>query len=660
MGPPSLKCRVTSPRSEVIGSLVVTAGDYRAIKTDYTSTRAIEVRHILSKSMTSFHPITNSASFIPTPDVGSPLPVCLHQDTAMVLGKFKEPHGNLKYGMVGNKPVILMNSKTVLNTANIAFRERLFCDGLTLEIGDACAISSTFCYAPNPIQKQQIGRLTKFNRESGLNLALDQVVIQRRNCLKVLSSQLLHKDGSRIYDDPSDQRVVFAPTLVDVRGDMTMLRKTAAECSLILENTNWEIRVLSKSPVMKALVTHNLIPGEYQSRISLGFVIGTCDDKIAAIVEPGIDGVRRRIGALRELQDLGIRTFVVIGPSLPYDTQEEYDEFSRRMCEKIRPDRCEHVWAEVIPPRGDWPKATVTALRSSGYEAEAKRLEEVSGQGESAAWDKHARMTFEAHKKHVPADKLHFLQFVDSSTASYWFNERVNGAVLLDRNAGENTLVTTGTSAPTKMFPDLEEDDVLYCNEREEIISHGIKSWVAAAQALHQIHSYKSGILWCNEFSNFEDYCRERWGYEKSHAYRHVKAGEFLQRLVESHSPIGENIHIRESHVRPVLEMVPENLQIDCWQSITAAMFEKDRLTAPLVRAEVGRFLKEKGVASTKAKRPPKDARVAAISGVKKLEALLAELAQAGRFGPLTKQILQMIEQGPPDGAATATPEITL
>jgi hypothetical protein len=39
-------------------------------------------------------------------------------------------------------------------------------------------------------------------------------------------------------------------------------------------------------------------------------------------------------------------------PSLPHPNQEQYLEFSRIICEMLRTQHCEHIWAEVINVRG--------------------------------------------------------------------------------------------------------------------------------------------------------------------------------------------------------------------------------------------------------------------------------------------------------------------
>jgi hypothetical protein len=78
--------------------------------------------------------------------------------------------------------------------------------------------------------------------------------------------------------------------------------------------------------------------------------------------------VSRRIEALHWLQDNGFRTFGMICPSLP---QSDYLAFASEAAHKLRVDRCEEVWAEVVNVRGESLHATITALQGAGLLSEA-------------------------------------------------------------------------------------------------------------------------------------------------------------------------------------------------------------------------------------------------------------------------------------------------
>lgn len=134
---------------------------------------------------------------------------------ATLLAGFKTPDGKPKYGMIQGKPVIFIDVKTVLTDESEKFQDKLLCDGLIFNSGDTCVSSCTFCYVPEAMIKLHKDKLDEFNRETGLNLDLSQVVIRRRGFLDVLKKQLLKPDGSRIYDYPHDHRVLYSSTLVD-------------------------------------------------------------------------------------------------------------------------------------------------------------------------------------------------------------------------------------------------------------------------------------------------------------------------------------------------------------------------------------------------------------------------------------------------------------
>ena len=205
------------------------------------------------------------------------------------------------------KPVLYRDVKTVLTIGSEQFQEKLLCDGLVLNLGDACVFNCAFCYVPAAMTKLDKCIIDAHNRETGQQLSFSDVVIRRRHALEVLKAQLVNADGSPVYSDPNDNRVVFSSTLVDVAANMELLRETAAACLLILMYTHWHIRLLSKSPLLKLLIQNEMIPKEYHHRLILGFSIGTLDDKVAAAIELNTGRVSERIKALHWLQDQGIR-----------------------------------------------------------------------------------------------------------------------------------------------------------------------------------------------------------------------------------------------------------------------------------------------------------------------------------------------------------------
>lgn len=353
-------------------------------------------------------------------------------------------------GMMNGKPVIMRpNARRVLNLKSKAFAEKLLCDesadydGVTINQGDACVFKCPYCYVGSQMIKVDkpylvalnAGRLARGESELGF----EDVVIRRPDPVGLLHKQLFHRNGRAKFTDPDDNRIVYGSTLVDVAATMELLRETAELCNLILDNTAWQIRLLSKSNLLARLFKDNLIPMRHRHRMILGFSTGTLDDDVAKAIETGTARVSKRLQSLHWLQDEGYRTFGMICPSLP-QPDGDYIRFSSEICEVIRVDRCEHVWAEVINLRGRSLVRTLAGLHQAGFEQEAMALSAVMGQGNKAAWEQYARDTFLAHTRHVPANKLRFLQYVEESTVDWWAMHRKRGAVLLGKAAEEKNL----------------------------------------------------------------------------------------------------------------------------------------------------------------------------------------------------------------------------
>jgi len=184
--------------------------------------------------------------------------------------------------------------------------------------------------------------------------------------------------------------------------------------------------------------------------------------------------------------------------------------------------------------------------------------------------------------------------------------------------------------------PPLTEEDRRYRDQREEIVNTGIRAGIALARAIHDIHSYRGGVLWRAEFRSFADYCRSRWAYGKAHGYRLLDAGGFLASLDASQSPIGDSLPVSESQIRPLLSLVPEEHRIECWREITAGR-ETANLTATDTRSGARRYLRDRGLdpaPKLMTKRPMDElmARRVAMGLLEKLRAVVAGFSRQGEF----------------------------
>lgn len=327
---------------------------------------------------------------------------------------------------IAGKPVFMLPRKRILNL-NSGFKDKLLCDGPTFTTGDACVYSCSFCYVESQMQsKPPIGGEGGILEQAGK--PFHDIVIRREKPLDVLRDQLFKGNGKPKFDDPADNRVIYASPLVDVAATLELCRETILVCQMILEHTHWQIRLLSKSSFLPIIA--NALE-KYRDRVIYGVSTGTLDDLLAAAFEEGTALVSKRIQSLRKLQDQGFRTFGMICPSLPLLSGDPYLEFSKAAMEAIRVERCEHVWAEAINVRGESMVRTCKALRAAGYDAEAERLRFVSERPD--AWEAYSRETFYAHTYYCPPEKLRFLQYVDKNNIAWWKEHEAKGAILLGK-----------------------------------------------------------------------------------------------------------------------------------------------------------------------------------------------------------------------------------
>ena len=231
--------------------------------------------------------------------------------------------------------------------------------------------------------------------------------------------------------------MIYASPLTDVAANMELVRETVEICKVILADTKWHIRLLSKSNLLPK-VAEGLegfcSSDSARARIIYGVSTGTLDDALAAATEHGTPKVSQRIKSLHWLQDHGYRTFGMLCPSLPYwlantSTEHAYATMAHQMSLQIRVERCEHVWAEVINLRGDSFGKTEKALWDAGFGAMANEIRRIAA--DKGEWEAYARATFIGHTKFIPPDKLRFLQYVTKDSRPWWEERKYLGAVVL-------------------------------------------------------------------------------------------------------------------------------------------------------------------------------------------------------------------------------------
>jgi hypothetical protein len=131
----------------------------------------------------------------------------------------------------------------------------------------------------------------------------------------------------------------------------------------------------------------------------------------------------------------------------------------------------------------------------------------------------------------------------------------------------------------------LTADEARTLAAHEDVIRRGMGTFVDVGNALQAIRDAK---LYRQEHDTFEAYCRERWGFAKSQAYRLIDAASVAARL----SPIGE-VPQTESQARPLTKL-PAEQQPLAWQAATAAAAADSRpVTAKDVQKAVSAVIKQ-------------------------------------------------------------------
>jgi DNA repair photolyase len=338
-------------------------------------------------------------------------------------------------GFINGKPVFIVPTTTVLNLKS-GFGHKRLCDYITFTAGSACVYSCTFCYVIVLLRKNKWIQAIL----SGKELKFSDIIVRREDALGKLRKALLRRGKPR-FSDPDDNRVIYASPLVDIAPTMEFVEETVQMCLIILELTHWQIRLLSKSNLIVKIAER--LPAHYQNRMIYGLSTGTLDNGIAKAIEIGTPLVSKRLQALHELQDRGLRTYGMACPILPQCDPRAYAE---QMGAALRIDRCEHIWAEILNVRDDSMTQTCDALQKAGYEEQAESLRKVSE--DSDLREEYARNTFLALADVIPAEKLRFLQYVNNSTLNWWQQHEHQGAVLLGTTADE-----MNSEAVTVQFP---------------------------------------------------------------------------------------------------------------------------------------------------------------------------------------------------------------
>ena len=115
--------------------------------------------------------------------------------------------------------------------------------------------------------------------------------------------------------------IVLLSSVTDPYQPVEKKYKLTRGCLEVLFEHQFPISILTKSD----LVLRDLdLLGKFDT-CEVGLTITSHDDDVRRAFEPGASPVRARLDALRKVSDMGIATYVFLGPILPYLSDEGLD-----------------------------------------------------------------------------------------------------------------------------------------------------------------------------------------------------------------------------------------------------------------------------------------------------------------------------------------------
>lgn len=123
--------------------------------------------------------------------------------------------------------------------------------------------------------------------------------------------------------------------------------------------------------------------------------------------------------------------------------------------------------------------------------------------------------------------------------------------------------------------------------ELEVTIERGLSTFNEVGKSLLTIRKQR---LYRESHKTFEDYCQDRWGIQRAHAYRLIESAEVVQNL----SPIGDILPSTESQARPLTQLEPQ-AQREVWQRAVETAPE-GKVTAKHVERTVTEWKYDQGI----------------------------------------------------------------
>lgn len=165
--------------------------------------------------------------------------------------------------------------------------------------------------------------------------------------------------------------------------------------------------------------------------------------------------------------------------------------------------------------------------------------------------------------------------------------------------------MTTALTGPdrTEVIPPLNKTERKILAEQEAIIEAGLNTVIGVGDALLTIRDKR---LYREEFGTFEEYCRTKWRFSKSHANRYIAASSVTHTLED----IDPNVMPKsESQIRPLTALKPAE-QKRVWKLVIEDIKSGASLTANLVTKKITECLPDAPTYKQAKERAGKDPRL--------------------------------------------------
>lgn len=229
--------------------------------------------------------------------------------------------------------------------------------------------------------------------------------------LERLESQL----NSKSKDWGSGQTLMFSMLTDGFSPYLVKHGITRRALEMILENTSFRIRVLTKNAIVGSTEWLDFF-SKWGDRFVVGLSIGSSDNDWARRIEKGTSIPSARIKALHRLQQANIKTFGMACPILP----DAYDAPNlENLIGSMNPNLLETIWAEPFNDRSNWSIVRDGYGRnSSGY----LWMTEIYENGDRQTWSSYACSLYERliliGKAQGWDDKVKYLLYENDITES--------------------------------------------------------------------------------------------------------------------------------------------------------------------------------------------------------------------------------------------------